>query len=172
MLPVKSRGQDSVNGSGDNSNDNPTSLTILRETVSATLTNASTLADRVTQLARPLLTPDQAALLDLGLTEVLTNIVRHGYNGTAGSIAVTVTRTKPQLAIEIVDQGQRIPPNVLAQDADAAFRFDPQDLDAIPEGGMGIGLIKKSFDSLRYEVGEQENTMYLTLELPPADKPV
>ena len=131
-----------------------TRMVIMQETVAATMTNACELAARVTNESRHLLTVDQAGLLDLGLTEAMTNIVRHA-NADAASIRTT----------DIVDHGSRIPEDVLAQDEDAAFNFDPNDLESIPEGGMGIGLIKKSFDGLAYTVHAGINTMHLEMQL-------
>ncbi|MGB7299663.1 MAG: ATP-binding protein [Burkholderiaceae bacterium] len=149
----------------DPDSDAPRQL-VLVETVPAEMVAVCELSARVTAAVRCYISQDQADMLDLGLTEAVTNIVRHGYNGQDGNITIDVGLDNQRLFIEVIDQGSRIPEEVLARDPDAAFDFDPDDLESIPEGGMGIGLIKKTFDAMRYVVADGVNTMHLEVILP------
>ncbi len=88
----------------------------------------------------------------LALEEIVSNVIRHGYSpGEKGDIKVSFTFRPPAYEIEVADGG--IPFNPLS-------REDP-DLDSPiaqrQPGGLGIYLVKKLADDLRYDRREGRN---------------
>ena len=88
----------------------------------------------------------------IALAEVLTNIVEHGYEGRGGpAIELAWATSGSGFVVEVRDQGRPIPRDRLDQaGADTTFGFDPTDLGGLPEGGMGLGIIKTTFDHVAY----------------------
>ena len=128
---------------------------MLREAEYAVATRLADVAP-ATQAVRATL-PDWLAdaerdAIELALTEALTNIVQHGYGGGADAqVRLRVLERPGALEIELTDEGRPIPPGLLeAADAATTFAFDPTDLAALPEGGMGLALIKSAFHEVRY----------------------
>jgi serine/threonine-protein kinase RsbW len=52
---------------------------------------------------------------------------------------------------EVIDSGRPIPKEHWQRKADAPFDFDPDNLASLPEHGMGLALIRLSFDVVNYE---------------------
>lgn len=81
--------------------------------------------------------------IQLAIHEACTNIIRHAYaNKPGGKIEATFTlETTPQrLIVELADTGQSFNP------ADVP---DP-DLNGLPEGGLGLYLIRALMDEITY----------------------
>jgi serine/threonine-protein kinase RsbW len=128
----------------------------------ATLAEVAT----ATQHARRLLPAriDAAACdrIELALAEALTNIVEHGYGGdAAATVRVRMLDRPGALEVDIVDRGRPIPDGLLEQADDTTFDFDPTDLAALPEGGMGLALIKAAFHEVRYRSRAGVNRLQL-----------
>jgi serine phosphatase RsbU (regulator of sigma subunit)/anti-sigma regulatory factor (Ser/Thr protein kinase) len=98
--------------------------------------------------------------LTLALEEAVSNVIRHGYGDRPdGLISVTFRAT-----------GE----SIVATVEDAAVGFDPlkhpePDLtvpvEARPEGGMGVYLIKRLMDEVDYRVDDGRNVLTLTKRL-------
>ena len=99
----------------------------------------------------------------IALAEVLTNIVEHGYEGNGGpAIEIAWSASTHGFVIEVRDAGRPIPADRLAQaGADTTFGFDPTDLGGLPEGGMGLGIIKTAFDHVAYRSQDGQNRLRL-----------
>lgn len=88
--------------------------------------------------------------LELALVELVTNIVEHGHAGEAGHpIHLLLFQEDGIARIEIHDRGRPVPPEAFAGSADA-FAFDPEDIDGLPTGGMGLALVYAMVDHLDY----------------------
>ena len=130
--------------------------------------------DDVVQLTKTLkllmplrLSQEEAYGIELGLAEILTNIVKHGYGAhDNGSITLCWKELKSSLQIEIVDTGLPIPPHLLDRESSQAFDFDPHDLAGLPESGFGLALVKMVFDTVAYASLNGENRMRLQRALP------
>jgi serine/threonine-protein kinase RsbW len=78
------------------------------------------------------------------LGEAFNNVVLHSYAGRpAGDVVVEITWTRNEIVMQITDDG---------------LSFDPQevelpDLDALPEGGMGLFIIRSFMDEVDYQAG-------------------
>lgn len=100
--------------------------------------------------------------VELALAEVLTNIVEHGYaGGSTDAIHVHLLDRPGALEIDVWDRGRAIPDGRLEQAGPGTFDFDPTDLAALPEGGMGLALIKQAFQEVSYRSRDGLNLLRL-----------
>lgn len=84
--------------------------------------------------------------IDICLTEALNNIIKHAYKGEKNNlIEVIVTKEKNFLELQLIDSG--IPRDSLVI---KELNFDPNDIDNLPESGMGLYLIKQLIDEMDY----------------------
>jgi anti-sigma regulatory factor (Ser/Thr protein kinase) len=83
---------------------------------------------------------------DLCANEAVTNTISYGYRDNPGdhSITLQVQREGDFLSLTITDDG--IAFNPLERD----YRLLPADLEAAPIGGLGVELIRKYMDQVRY----------------------
>jgi serine/threonine-protein kinase RsbW len=78
------------------------------------------------------------------LGEAFNNIAIHGYpDGPPGEVVVEIGWTHDEIVMKITDTG---------------LSFDPEqvelpDLDALPEGGMGLFIIRSFMDAVDYQSG-------------------
>ena len=98
---------------------------------------------------------------DLALEEHLTNIMNYGYeDGRVHEIRVRLALEGESLAVEVEDDGkpfdplQRPPPDTTIP------------LEARPIGGLGIHLIRKSMDEVRYRRERDKNILSMRKRLP------
>jgi len=95
--------------------------------------------------------------LELALTEAITNVIKHSYKNIDGfPIKLDVVIDSKSIQIDVIDFA---PPYSLPLDKD--FEFSPYDVEALPEGGMGIHLMKECLDELSFENGDGFNKLSL-----------
>ncbi len=104
----------------------------------------------------------QQIRLELGIEEILINIISYAYEGE-GSIWVKTNVDGSLFRLEFVDHGKAFDP--LARDMrpnDGVPTIDQE------EGGYGIYLVKKNFSSVVYAREQLFGNManHLTMELP------
>jgi serine/threonine-protein kinase RsbW len=63
------------------------------------------------------------------------------------------------VVIEIIDHAPPMPAQVLDNTSEDAFTFDETDIANIPEGGMGLALIRMNMDEVEYHSSEAENRL-------------
>jgi anti-sigma regulatory factor (Ser/Thr protein kinase) len=112
----------------------------------AEVNNLSSIRQFVEQVAEKLgADPDAIYDINLAVTEMVTNIILHGYQDQPGTIDVGVSREQDALIVRIHD---RAPP------------FDPTDIPAPnfdlplenrPMGGMGMFLTRELMDDVIYQ---------------------
>ncbi len=107
--------------------------------------------------------PQDCAAIELGVAEVLTNIVQHGQG--RGPIVLECLRREGAVEVLVHDGGRPIPFEALAQAGPARFDFDPADLARLPDHGMGLALVKSLFHSLDYQQAEGHNLLRLRRRL-------
>lgn len=80
--------------------------------------------------------------------EIFNNIVVHAYRRKGGgTIDIAITPNERELVIEVEDQGDPF-------DLDDVPPLPSElDVDALPEGGMGIHIAKTMLDEVSYEPG-------------------
>jgi serine/threonine-protein kinase RsbW len=91
--------------------------------------------------------------LALAVTELCTNIIRHGYAGAPGSIRLNASKHADSIQICIVDGAPSFIPGKIK---------NPKAGD-LSEGGFGLPLIRSLADEVVYEpLGERGNRVILT----------
>ncbi len=94
--------------------------------------------------------PEQANLL-LAVGELCANSIQHAYEGRGGQpIQVSVRSSADSLVIEVEDFGRPF---------DAELYVGP-DLDALPDSGRGLYLVKTIADSLSIDVARERGTRW------------
>jgi anti-sigma regulatory factor (Ser/Thr protein kinase) len=91
--------------------------------------------------------------LALGVTELCSNIIRHGYAGARGTIDLNASRRADRIQICIVDSAPRFVLGEVSKPRRGALR----------EGGYGLQLIQSVADEVTHEpLGERGNRVILT----------
>lgn len=135
-------------------------------TLRATLADVARATQRVRAELPDWLDAAERDAVELALAEALTNIVEHGYGGDAvDEIRVRLAERAGALEVEVWDRGRPIPPGKLEQADDTTFQYDPEDLDGLPEGGLGLALIKAAFNEVRYRRKAGVNRLQLVKRL-------
>ncbi|HEX7620804.1 MAG TPA: GAF domain-containing protein [Anaerolineales bacterium] len=99
--------------------------------------------------------------VELSMDEACTNVIEHAYEGTeGGEIECTCDLDDKNLTIIIHDHGKSFDPSSIAlPDLDA-------DLDSRPIGGLGVFLMKRLMDEVRFEpMGESGNVLTMVKHL-------
>jgi serine/threonine-protein kinase RsbW len=87
-------------------------------------------------------TLEAQALSALG--EAFNNVVLHSYAGRpAGDVVVEINWTRNEIVMQITDDGLSFDPT----------QVELPDLDALPEGGMGLFIIRSFMDEVDYQAG-------------------
>jgi len=102
--------------------------------------------------------PKAQMQIDVAVEELFVNIAHYAYAPETGSATIRVQpdEEKHSIAITFIDSG--IPYNPLAKpDPDVTLSADERQI-----GGLGIFMVKKSMDGMRYEYRNGQNV--LTIE--------
>lgn len=93
--------------------------------------------------------------LQVAVGEICSNSIKHAYNWLGGKpIHVSVRGTDDRLIIEVRDFGKKFNPQ----------SYQPPDLDTLPEGGMGLHLVRQFVDELSYDVTQGEGTRWILVK--------
>ena len=100
--------------------------------------------------------------LFLAVGELCANSIQHAYEGRAGQpITVSVRSSDNSVVIEVEDFGKPF-------DAD---RYESPNLEAVPESGYGIFLVKTIADSLSIDVARERGTRWTMVKYLPGRRP-
>ena len=95
--------------------------------------------------------------VEMCLMEALNNVIKHAYRGEQNHfIDVNVCIDSQLMEIQIIDEGVPRESLVIKE-----LDFDPNDIENLPEGGMGLFIIKQLMDELDYYTLNGKN--YFTL---------
>lgn len=96
--------------------------------------------------------------LELCVVEATTNAIRHAYAGLPGNeVEVIVELTADRISFKVYDSGKTHP----AFDQQTVS-FDWESLDQVPEGGMGVSIIKEIMDEVQYSSSQGRNCLTMT----------
>ncbi len=128
--------------------------------MSVTLVNQRSEIERLSQLVEAFgashnLPSQLIFFLNLALDEVVTNIIRHAYEGGRHEIAVRVTLEGDVLAAEVADDGRAFNP-LLAPPADVNAVLEDR-----PIGGLGVHIVRSVMDSLKYRREGEKNVLVM-----------
>lgn len=102
---------------------------------------------------------EHCLLWEIVLAEALNNVVEHAYRDiTDGQIQLYVTLSGRNFHVTVKDTGAEMP------GGSVPFHPEPQ-IDQLPEGGFGWGLIHKSVENLSYRRHAGENILRFDLHL-------
>jgi len=131
--------------------------------IPATLEEVSALGPALLGFIGEQLTPPARMAVELGVIEALVNVAKHAFpGGTPGVIHVSCRRKVDRLVIEIRDNGSSWEAGPELSANASVFEFDPGNIEALPEGGMGLELIRSSFDTVSYSRKGAANCLELT----------
>ena len=113
---------------------------------------------------------EEAAATELCAVEAVTNAIKHAYRGAPGNdVSIEIAYTPERLDLAVRDRGASMPEEQvrrLIQGSDV-FAFDPSDLKSVPEGGMGLELMRQTMDQATYSTEGGTNCLRLTRFLRP-----
>jgi sigma-B regulation protein RsbU (phosphoserine phosphatase) len=99
-------------------------------------------------------------LIELAISEICTNIIRHAYGGVqGGQITGAITLLNNGIQLDLHDQGIAFDPNLVPEP-----KSDPTHL---VEGGYGLHIVRQVMDVVSYEHLEGHNHWHLVKLLPP-----
>jgi len=91
--------------------------------------------------------------IEICITEALNNVIKHSYKGESGKkIDVIVNKKKKLLEIEILDTGE-----ARKSFDKPTLDFDPEDIESLPEGGMGLFIIEEIMNETHYRITDGKN---------------
>ena len=93
------------------------------------------------------------------LDELLSNVVRHGMDGRAGTIEVRVVCEAGRLEARVADEAAPFNPLLLPPPDTTA------PLDLRQPGGLGIALVKALSDAVKYERANNRNQVTVSWRL-------
>lgn len=103
------------------------------------------------------LDPGVTDSLNLALEEAITNVIFYAYpEGTVGNINIDVAEAEDALTFTIADTGKPFDPTA-RKEVDITANVEER-----PIGGLGIHLVRKIMDEVRYERRGIKNVLILT----------
>jgi serine/threonine-protein kinase RsbW len=145
----------------------------LRLTIDSSLEHVSLVGLAINRICEHLrMNEVQAYQVELCAVEALTNAIRHSYRSRPGhEVAVILTITNHHLDMEVCDHGEPMSPEHVRRlrQGSGVFQFDHSDLASVPEGGMGLQIMRDVMDQVSYISGGGEgqmNRLCLCMRLP------
>jgi Anti-sigma regulatory factor (Ser/Thr protein kinase) len=125
----------------------------------AAVANISTVTDFVNAILEELDCPMKARLqIDVAIDELFSNIAQYAYAPGTGPATVRVeTEEDPRAVIlTFIDRGTPFDP-LAAEDPDITAPAEERSI-----GGLGVFLVKKTMDDVRYERRDGQNILRIT----------
>ena len=99
--------------------------------------------------------PKHRIQIEVAVEEVFVNIVSYAYKPGSGTADITVEAFEKPKDVEITFKDTGVPFNPLAkQDPDISLSADDRQI-----GGLGIFMVKKTMDGMRYEYRDRQNIL-------------
>ncbi len=130
--------------------------------IAADPSSAAVIGQCVNTVVSTVLNTEDTAAIELCVVEAINNVVEHGCAGNPEAVIdIELALFEDRIHILIRDDGSAIP--VSAFEKACQFNFDSEDLQALPEGGMGLFLITKCMDEFAYSRDAKDrNCLYMT----------
>jgi anti-sigma regulatory factor (Ser/Thr protein kinase) len=133
----------------------------------ADVKHLSDISERVTTVCRQLPSlpsnpnaDDFIYLIELAISEICTNIIKHAYTKTKGNIDGRITLLNNGIQLDFYDAGESFDPNSIPQP-----KSDPHQLE---EGGYGLHIVRQIMDVVSYEHDTQKGNHWYLLKLLPS----
>ncbi|MBF0227191.1 MAG: ATP-binding protein [Desulfobacterales bacterium] len=89
----------------------------------------------------------ESCQIELSVVEAVTNSIKHAYQmQPMGKVDVIVSIDDRSIIFDICDKGK-----TMMTFEKATLEFDPQDIESLPEGGMGLYIIQNTMDEVIYK---------------------
>lgn len=96
--------------------------------------------------------------MELCVVEAVNNTIKHAYGGQSGNeVRVTITLSADHIIFAISDSGRAM---VRSEPLEPAI--NPDDLESLPESGMGLFIIRSAMDQVDYRSQDGWNTLTMT----------
>jgi len=106
--------------------------------------------------------PEQADLVVLAVDEACANSIRHSYGGQEGRIVLTLRKSSEHLEFILRDEGVPAEPDKCVKK-----ESPPPDIESLRPGGLGVQLMHRVFDEVRFEPGSNRgNCVTMRLRRP------
>ena len=93
---------------------------------------------------------EDTGVFETAMGEALNNVIEHSYPaGTRDTVDVELRFYQSSMVFQIEDRGRGMDPVAFSQ-VPAKLDFDSTDIQALPEGGMGLCIIKMVADEVDY----------------------
>ena len=131
-------------------------------TVDATIENMDTVTafvdDFLDQIACPMKSRIQ---INIVIDEIFGNICHYAYKDSIGAVTVRVESGNTPKAVFLIFTDNGIPYNPLeTEDPDITSSSEERKI-----GGLGIYLVKKNMDEMKYEYVNQQNRLWMEKRL-------
>lgn len=131
-------------------------------TVDATIENMNTVTafvdDFLDQIACPMKSKIQ---INIVIDEIFGNICHYAYKDSVGAVTVRVESGNTPKAVFLTFTDNGIPYNPLeTEDPDITLSSEKRKI-----GGLGIYLVKKNMDEMKYEYVNQQNRLWMEKRL-------
>lgn len=100
---------------------------------------------------------NQIKEIELSLAEALNNIIKHAYQGVQNKIInIEIEYSNKSITINLIDNG------IARKNLNKPkLEFDPENIDSLPEGGMGLFIIEQLMDENIYKRENDKNIFTL-----------
>jgi serine/threonine-protein kinase RsbW len=121
----------------------------------------STVINRLCTLGQ--LTDVEIFKIELAVVESVNNVIQHAYNNERGhEVEITFTLYANRVTFDICDVGRTMDLKHRIQVDKSPLEFDPTELNMLPEGGLGLAIIREVMDDVTYISRHDKNTLTLT----------
>jgi Anti-sigma regulatory factor (Ser/Thr protein kinase) len=96
--------------------------------------------------------------IEVCVVEAVNNMIKHAYgNETGHEVEVNIALHSDRIVFQLRDRG-----NVMELPDKPELNIDPDDLENLPEGGMGVFIISKIMDTVTYKQFSDCNVFTIT----------
>lgn len=134
----------------------------LRMTIKSRLEQVSHVGASVRGILKDVISDDVAAYkIEVAVAEAINNVIKHAYGLERDhEIEIEMSLSSERVIFTIYDTGKAMQfPEV------SGINYDPGDRPRLPEGGMGIPLMKSIMDHVSYSRREGKNCIILCKRL-------
>jgi len=119
----------------------------IKLTIDSNLKNVSLVGTAINKLCSFLyLTEGECADIELCVVEAVNNAVKHAYENQGGNdVDIVFTIESDRLLIDIFDSGKGMEMEKIQEPV-----FDADDVESIPESGLGLYIIRNIMDEVHY----------------------
>ena|SRR2546429_7853433 len=101
--------------------------------------------------------------IELAVVESVNNVIQHAYNNERGhEVEIIFTLYANRVTLDVCDMGRAMDLKHRTQVEKSPLEFDPTELNMLPEGGLGLAIIREVMDYVTYISRDDKNTLTLT----------